>query len=108
MSWSPGLNSSSKAEKEGKSLLCLLSILIREEFRNSFYLGVRLSIDILWGICSYDLLVLRIDVIIWLEGRDEPLKRNLSYNFLRWRWIRIKPKIALILIVGDILKALDI
>jgi len=64
MSWFPRLNSLSKAEKKEKSLLHLLSISIREEFRYSLYLGVRLSMDILWGICSYNSLVLRIDVMI--------------------------------------------
>ena len=69
MSWFPRLNSLLKAEKEGKSLLHLLSISIREKFMYSLYLGVRLSMDILWGICSYNPLVLRIDVMIWLERR---------------------------------------
>ena len=85
MSWFPRLNSLSKAEKEGKSLLHLLSISIRREFRCNLYLGVRLSMDILWDVYSYDPLVPRIDVMIWLEGSNESLKRNLSYNFLRWR-----------------------
>ena len=43
----PGLNSLSKAEKKGKSSLCLLFMSIREEFRHSFYLEVRLLMDIL-------------------------------------------------------------
>jgi len=108
MSQFPRLNFLSKAEKKGKSLLCLLSMLIREEFRHSLYLEMRLSMDILWGIYSYDPLVLRIDVMIWLERNNESLKRNLSYNFLRWRWIEIRPKIASIPIVGGVLKTLDI
>jgi len=82
MSQFPRLNSLLKAEKERKSLFCLLSMLIRGEFRHSLCLGVRLSMNILWGICLHDLLVLRIDVMIWLEGSDKSLKRDLSYNFL--------------------------
>ena len=47
MSQFPGLNFSSKAEKKEKSLLHLLFILIREKFRHSFCLEVRLLMDIL-------------------------------------------------------------
>jgi len=108
MSQFPRLNFLSKAEKKGKSLLYLLSMLIREEFRHSLYLEMRLSINILWGIYSYDPLVLRIDVMIWLERNNESLKRNLSYNFLRWRWIEMRSKMASIPIVSDVLKILDI
>ena len=108
MSWFPGLNSLSKTEKERESLLCLLFMSIRGEFKHSLYLGVRLLIDILWGIYLYDPLELRIDLIIWLEGSDEPLKRNLSYNFLRWRWIEIRSEIASIPVIGDVQKVPDI
>lgn len=85
MSQFPELNFLSKAEKKGKSLLYLLSMSIRGKFRHSLYLEMRLSMDILWGIYSYDPLLLRIDVMVWLERNNESLNRNLSYNFLRWR-----------------------
>ena len=58
--WFPGLNFSLKEEKEGKSLLHLLSMLMREDFRCNLYLGVRLSMEMLWGLCLCDPSELRI------------------------------------------------
>ena len=58
--------------------------------------------------CPVDPLELRIDLIMWLEESNKPLKRDLLYSFLRWRWIGIRLKIASISAVGNIQKALDI
>jgi len=43
-----------------------------------------------------------------LREKDDPLRRNLLYNFLRWRYIGIRPKIASIPGVGEVQKALEI
>jgi len=92
MSWFPGLNSLLK--NEGRSLLWLLSMSIKEEFKQSLCFDVRLSRDKLCEVCPVDPSKLRIDLIIWLGGSDEPLERNLLYSFLRWRWIGMRSEIA--------------
>jgi len=45
---------------------------------------------------------------MWLRERDDPLKRNLPYNFLKCRCIEIRPKMASIPAVEKIQKALEI
>ena len=77
------LNSLSKKEKKERSLLCLLSMSIKEDFRYSLCLGVRLLMEILWELCLYDPSELRILLMMWLGGSNEPLRRNLPYNFVR-------------------------
>ena len=62
--WFSGLNSLSKKGKEGKSSLHLLSISMRGDFRCSLCLGVRLLMEILWELYSYDLSELRILLIM--------------------------------------------
>jgi len=47
-------------------------------------------------------------LIMWLRGRDNSLKRNLPYNFLRCKCIGIRPKMASIPIVEKIREALEI
>ena len=108
ISWFPGSNSLSKNKKKGRSSLWLLSMLIRGEFKRNLCFGVRLSRDKLCKVCPVDPSELRIDLIMWLEGSNEPLKRNLLYSFLRWRWIGMRPEIASISAVGDIQNTLDI
>ena len=80
----PRLNSLSlKTEKEGKSLLQLLSISMSVDFKQSFCLGVRLSMEILWELCLCNPSELRMLLIMWLGGSDDPLRRNLPYSFLK-------------------------
>jgi len=45
---------------------------------------------------------------MWLGGSDDPLRKNLLYNFLRWRCIEMRSKIALIPAVGKVQKVLEI
>ena len=106
--WFPKLNFLSKKEKEGKSSLHLLFMSIRGDFMCNLYLRVRLSMEILWGLCSYNSLEIRMLLMMWLGGSDEPLRRNLPYNFIRWKYIGMRPKMALISAVGVVWKALDI
>jgi len=62
--WFPGLNSSLKNEKDGKSLLPLLSMSMRVDFKQSLCLGVRWSMEMLWQLWSCNLLELRILLMI--------------------------------------------
>ena len=64
--------------------------------------------DKLYEACLVNLSELRIDLIMWLVGRDDPLRRNLLYSFLRWRWIEMRPEMTSIPTVGDVQKAPDI
>ena len=102
MSFFPRENSSSKGENEGRNSLHLLSISINRLYKWDLCLGVKLLRNKWWVMCSFDTSVLIIDLMIWLKRSKDSLKWNLPYNFLRWRWIGIKPKMALIPAVGDI------
>ena len=108
MRWFPGLNSLSKKEKKRWSLLHLLFMSMSVDFRHSLCLRLMLSMEILWGLCLYNPLELRILLIMWLGGSDDPLKRNLLYNFLRWRCIGMRPEMASIPAIGDVQKVPDI
>jgi len=91
--------------KAGRNLLHLLSISTRELLRQRTCLGVRLSMNnwcLAW-LWSWSILI--IDLIKWFSKSEKPLRRNLSYNFFKWRWIEIKPEIALISSLDDVRKA---
>jgi len=95
-------------KKKERSSLWLLSMSIKEEFKQSLCFGVRLSRNKLYEVCSVDPSELRIDLIMWLEGSDKSLKRNLLYSFLRWRWIGMRLEIASIPTIGNIQNVPDI
>ena len=108
MRWLPGSNFLSKGEKEGWISFKQLSMSTNGEVRQNLYFWVRWLSDRIYDRCPGDLSELRMDFIKWFEGKVEPLKRNLLYIFLIWRYIGIRLEIASIPAIGDIWKALDI
>ena len=91
--------------KDGRNSLYLLSISIKGLLKQRTCFGVRLLMDKqclawLWGPSE-----LMIDLIIWFDGSEKPLRRNLLYNFFKWRWIGNKPEIALMPAIGNMWKA---
>ena len=104
----PRENSLLKGENTGRNSLHLLFISINGLFNQDLCLGIRLLRDKWYEVCLFNSSMLIINLMIWSDESDNPQKWNLLYNFLRWRWIRIKPEIASIPTIGEVWKGLDI
>ena len=102
ISWFSGENSLFNRENDRRNLLHLLSKSINELLKWDICLGIRLLRAKQCLVWSLDLSELMIDLIMWFDGSKYPLRWNLLYSFFRWRWIRIKPEIALMPAVSEV------
>ena len=105
---SPRENSLLKRSKNRKTLLVLLFISTIEPLIFNCCLEVSLSNDIWWTLLSFVCLNSKSDLIIWFDGRICALSWDLLLSFCKWRWIRIRLAIILILNKRNVQKAPNI
>ena len=101
----PGANSGLRGSKEEKTSLNLLSISTTRPLINSHWCFVRKSSNRQWGVLRIFGLDSNKEWRMWLFERAWALSCNLLLCFWRWRWIGIRPAIALIPKDGDVLNA---
>ena len=88
-----------------EKFIYLLHMSTRGLLRCKTCFKVRLSEGFQWMLRGWGLLWVVNNLMIWFEGSGNSLRRNLSYNFFRWRWIGISPMIASIPSVNEVQKA---
>ena len=103
--WFPGENFLYNREKVRKNLLHLLSMSMRELLRHKACFEVSLIKGIQCLVRGWELSWIVNDLIMWFGGSKNPLRRNLLYNFFKWRWIGISPAIASIPSIDKVQKA---
>ena len=107
----PRANAGWRGEKKGKTLLNLLSMSTTWPLTSSCWCFVRdLSKDKYRGINGNDdeLISSIREWMIWLGGSECVLSWDLPSSFYRWRLMEIRPVIASIPSIGDILNAPNI
>ena len=103
--WFPRENFLSSREKVRKNSLHLLSMSTRRLLKHKACFEVSLIKGVQCLVRDWGLSWIVNNLIMWFEGSKNSLRRNLSYNFFKWRWIKMSSAITSIPSIDEMQKA---